>query len=1844
MTKVSKLLNSLFLGGFILMASPQKAESFGFFPPTPPEPVADIPGNIEKVISQVMALQRQYSTIKTQMKSLSLDGILGGIMGEFINAEMNHYTNGPKTPGKGKMVAADIGGTHIEEGDLSETNYYDAFTKLFLTMPIISQINGKDVSYQVVRTAYKRKSIEYQQDIIIDTYLAGRLTEDYLNLVDNTISRLESCQKTGNAEGGCTFFGMKFEEVGSNTSEPGEGNQGDSGLLGAARNTYIITVVYDKLMRIVEDLTATEALYRSSKQLPLINPVPRGGSQSSAEDYTNRGFKFAYHQEHESVYADDVIISKFTPSKECKGESSKDCPVASNKKAEDMKNMDSAESLGKLQQIDVWLQQALILHNLKVQLPEYKSQYRKYLKSIDMHKKAIATLQQSDKCVNEFLTNYRATSTAAVENTKWGAPQAFLNASSYEAMKEANDYENRTGISQDLILEYQKNIDDVIIGTTPECKGYVANCPEGYEQSDVCEAEGEKLYKCRLKMIERDSSEDMAANSSIETLYEDSKDEPSTSNANSTFNDADYLSDASQLDKMSTDSRIQVETTWQIGKEKIMELTKNHYLEFAPWHDQQELQRTYLNKKYSNIKKIISSIDEGVAAFKIAKALSENASYSDHNSMDSQALADANKYVRAITRCKQPSTVTAADITTEQPSFCSNAASGTTCPESIVGNNGNGTVTATKKVIDGYTPEGTPIYTTKSETWSQKVSLTNNSLCTFTQTPKELVTTNAVEGCPGSWDLTPSFLVKKYFSAVKEMGNCQSDPAEAMRVTANGKDRVVSQDKLKAVIDRRIANDNDIRNFIRNYNTWQTNKKTQLARKKAEMNSLNETIDKATKKKNIANKEKIRSENRMKSIQTEKDRLKDQKDLPKVASDVKELCAIDIQIMKLEFEKAAIEGKAIDEIAWESTSNCVEAVAKMQEETGQTLKKPLYGDKPDVKEYSLRDAENASDSAWVANPYKIEDINIHIIPHWADKAKTEQDAIIAVAKTSRESLKVEIKKLEEEITKAAEIFADPDGNAVVTGFALNQTIEKIEQEKPSYIALATEKYSELEEANDKYEDFLESGKRMQHKTKTKKVCSGWGPWESCKNVPVTYPSDNLTATMKTFLYEDKAVTELVKQGINDTWWTTISINNTLNKLRDLGIPDTFATDGSVPSSLLTLAGQIKDEIVEYAVNKIANNIDMADKAIKAERERAETLVENYAKSLGVCDDNCGNLTAAQWSKISTHSNYDQHKEGSSIVKGSMISGHESLINNLRTPGGAYAGTLNTAGITDLSDVFGIPSTELYDGIQDDNLKYRDDKYFVALPARGNNYLGHPNPVCTRDSDGTPQLNNEGLEVGDCGAGRDFRAPQGPLLNLPPLREVFYFSPQDYYDIPRKDNVPSITHLLNLRYPGDAEHKWEYMPEIWQYLLARPNMRNGYFQQTFEERSFGNGTFEQLIPSDNNYRAIIARGGVYPCLLDGQYYDIEGSDDVDGLKFKTRASLPTGVSKVPNCYEIARNKKAGTVCNTYNSGKKGICHLLADHGKNKDTQTDFGTTRTEMFKNYSELGQFLYYGSGQLRYRPLQQNIHEKLTNQNDSENTIDRQKAETALFKRNLFGSFLEAVNSEHSTKKNMDNAESDIQDSMRSLCKQLHSQDRIVSDNPNEKEPEDCNSECQEQHAQICVDYIMSKGGLAVSAYDDSYGVTGEYTDAKYNTIDCSKKNKYCRVSKGSTVNSYYECLFCTLDEWQDKLIDKVKHGGTDDKGKFAMGFNAIKSTYANDLSRIDERVSDIENNIKIFENDPLEIAYISQGTKADKVSSEVSTNKANKTAARRSDDNAIKSMDNQGQVVPYCPTYIYK
>ena len=1782
MKKVLKISQSLCICAALLLGSPNNAEAFIPIPPMPWSLEVDLPGNIGKAFSQVQSLALQYKTIKSQLNTLSLKSISGSLLGS-LKKNFRNDENKPKNPGKG-IAKGYIDGISLSETTDDEKSYFDAYNKLFLLSPSTESYTGEEQfgkeGYQIVDVAYKNKATEYRQDVIVDTYFTGLMTERYLMLVEKTLKRLEECQNSIDTNK-CVFFGLQMVEIPSEDNpqdlQQEDENKPNPGVLAQMKNTYIVSTVYDRLMRIVEDLTATEALYRAAKQMQLAEPIKL--NESSAEKYIPQIYNFASRDIEEKIYAKSLLSRK--KQSECFDSGGKGCP-GYNKESADLKNMNDAAIMQTINEIEEELNTAAEWHNMKKEMPKYKTKYRQYLIAKEIHDNALKALKDSENCAKTFLTEYSIEEPDFV----WGTT------------KNSNDHENREvgSLSRWLINQYEQRTMNKIIGSDKDCDGYYENCPMGYkpDMEKHCEVlnengeiirEDKNLHPCIVETVVEDNDKEACKQGEMNDCLENTQKKAENFDPKGENGD-NYLKDATGEEAIDLGSRIALETPWQIGAEMLMDLVDNKKLQFRAWNDQKSFQEEYLRQKYRNIGIIIKSMDTAVNAYQIAAA-NANDKNLDAENRDKQTNDQLTEMINSIAFCMPMSEA----IEEAKKEFCIGDETEIMC--NVVADNSTGKITGTREV-KSVNYKGEVVTNTYTKEWNQIVSLNNNS-CAFKNEEYESkdleIKDNNTNSCESAdWDLSVGYLVRSYYN--QYLGNCaptSKENAQAMYNKANANGRIVAQDKLfdanqNGVINIRIAEDNAMKEFIRNHEIKINQLKTRITQNQASINKYNDDIDKATRRKNMAQKAKTLAEQRIKNIDAEIDMLRARQ--RKTENNEKsKSCATDYQIMKLNYEKNQIKQ---DKPQWKCPDSCKDLATKNL----------ICSNTAENYLISLRTFEEQGENS---------NLDKYVLIDEAKKAISQQQKLIKDEEAKKGLLQEEIKETKAKIEDLNEEFAD-------------EYVEKAEQSQEA-----------IEEANEEFESFMEEvngrqKKRMENSQKNGR-CRKHKLFGGCKSYyNREYERDDLTTTITQVFADSDNLQETVKAQINQEIIGDISqIESVLQN--NFGIPSQFVLDETFSKfgmatgtfTALEIIEKIKDEIVDVAAGIIAHQITNADEIIAKAQESALQRVEKRRRDLGVCE-NCPQPNPM----LSLLSEQRYHEE-------TVISEHKRLITELN----------RLSNSTIVPNIFGIP----------ENAEETDVDYFVALPARGINYKGKAEYETA-------------LGSADENAGRDYLVPKEPFIHLPPVREVFYYSAQDYDDTPKskKKNKPVISYLLNKKYPGTKDpyaEQWENLPEIWRYLLARPNLRaDRKYQQTFGERSLEKDRLNEILEgSDSDYNTIIARGGTYPCRIGNRIYDAVGNkDSVKNIEFVYRSDSPFTSKYMQQCRDIRLYSEKP--CNKYGTRKNSICHLLSNHGPKetnkksnyKDWQEMKNTRNLSMFADHSELGLLL---GKELKYRPMQRNINEYLISEdkNNTENNINRQKAEHAAFTHNVFGSFLETVNAEYNARKSLEKIEEETKTIFVEICKMIHDQKdaagKPITIGKEDSIPDSCNNECMKEHNEKCAEIMFEN--FAKSAEDKIYGTANEYKNAIYNGITC-------RPEKGKLVQaSLYDEIFCMMNDKKDEKLEK------------AIGyFNKLKEYSVEDRNRVYEYLISIMKEIAALKVDENEVTLITpdvdvdiqntnmsnldkvnnviyQKVKDELMDKEIKKAKADREVERENDDLAISSMENQSQIVPYCPFFIY-
>lgn len=1684
MKKISKFIKCLMLGSLLLAANSQKAEAF-LFPPMPWDPVLDIPGDASKYIGQAFKIKHTLSSGFNLDNAMGLTGLKGGFIDgawsklkEAKSPEMD--TKGKiKTPGKGAVSASSE--LKIDADSVDEEQFFNAYHTLFFTHDFnAGSIEGASPS--LLETAYKNKAEEYQQDVAIDTYLSAKLVEDYLATADKTLNRLERCQSGDFDEKECIFFGLKMAKVTDETSS-GESDSDNKAQLAAARNAYIVTMVYDRLLRVVEDLTAIEAVFQSSRQMGIAQPISESEKQSSAAEYINGKYRFAYADSQNGVFAKGTPIVNFNnKAAKCEGSNDpKKCPQL-NKDKTKIKNVEKTEVLKQLQPIEGYINKAVTVHNLKSSLPQMKSLYRQYLLQQEIHRKAKILVETSEQCIVNFLNRH------ADNDMK----QAWYGGAEPQGEKRF-EYNNRKGIAGELIREYDEKSINIAIGTSEDCNGlYEQNsCPAGYTwvagENEQCKGMG----TCEIELITEEAEEGEAI-TQIDENYTGGKDVSKINAKYKDMADTDGFMDGTNAETTIQDSRKSAELSWYLGRDKLLETMKKQEMKFKPWNDQKMLQAEYLRNKYRNIGLIIRSTDQAVASFKLAEKVAQSYSSEDV----------ATKYIKAAASCESIANAK----TKARAKYCTSEY--TQC--SVTDNDGM-IITKRKKNETRYDSEGNPYIVTVSVpdiTENQKVSL--GYTCVYT---KGASAVNTEEIC-----LTPTCLVRTYFK--KAWGD-----ADGFYHAAKGKGRVIAVNKLQAVITERKDQEDKVKTLVKKYQEQIRATKIAVENAIIALSSTNKAIDEARKNKNVANEELGKTNRRLTAIGEERETLKNRKD----NINKEDLCAKEQRLGNLDNEESCLKtGRPAKSYSCASCKG-LSGLSKAEQDCS----------KKELSCVAFLTTFEVQNKTLVKN-----DAEKYINKPSAIATQKKYESQIEEKTAQLEMLKERVKTLQEQLKAQTEEFAT------------------------EYLKAENDAQEAIEEKNQEYEDFMvdSSGEnqRFQMRNANKTECYKKGALGiGCKKKgPKRIEKNNLEATF-TNIISNKALEKVMEDELNRIFF---SGNNVVSLLTKAGVPGSFVVDGTfsaigLPAGATTvqaLAEKLKDNVVRIAAKELTAKIKAADEKVEKAVKNGEDKVKDFMDAHNI--NGTGQQTPSQ----------------SYLEKPSAD--HQPLLNELRNI---------SKNVVEGENLFGIPEDAEFASMLDketaeENDAITDTAFFVGLPARSNNY---------RDK-----------AADDANAGRDYMSPHDMLASLPPLREIFYFSAADYEDIPQEKGKPVLTELLKGKYCNESNNcEYEYLPEVWLHILARPNLRaDKKYQQTFIERSFSDAKLNDLVQNRlansgiigakaSDYRAIIGRSGVYPCRTKGGIVDMGGGDKVPNMRFKTRSSLPAGMTSVPTCQEVELKG-----VNAY--------HLLADHGKGKNIKDTEKTSPTNepMYEKHSELGQLL---TEKMAYRPLQKNIHEYLNDSKNEDNNIERQKAELASFKRNVMGDFLVTVTTEYNARKNLESMQKTVDEMRENLCTQLA---EIWKENGEDYDVESC-----------------KKQALASNYKDTAYFEQGE--DKEYGKIKCSQGRK-----------SFYEQVFCDLDTKKDKYVKDAQ--------------NALKATESlgapteEAKAYLEERLEKIKNYIDndgtlIVDN--KEISIIQPDIDRAEIKGVVLTAKANRRVMLDSAEEGLQATENQNQAVAYCPVY---
>lgn len=1858
----------------IICASIKSSHAFGPYPPMPFDIVLDVPANAGKVVSILQETKRLADSVKRYQKSLNIQAVVGKVklfatqelglpsmegLGLGGNGDLGGITGGgaiggfgggsgsEKTSGTGDVLAKNID-LDIDEGETDETKLEDAFYKLFAIYPVesadLKDSVGEQVKLPILKLAHQQKTKEYQQDMIMKTYLYAQKKELYLDLIEKTVDRLDACQKAMGAdsgleepEGGCTFFGMQMVQVphqealdaegasdgdGGDSGEGGEGETEEpAGQSEEMQNAYVVSMVYDRLLRIIEEMTAVEAEFKASQQLNIITPAEQGeAQQSDASTYTNHMFKFAYTEQYE--YNNALVLTPRSATNIIKALREKINNVDGNLN----KNVeDETPDVGKLQGLENILNKAIQIHNLKSQLPDYKMQYRQYLMAEKIHKRTFNSLRESEQCIIDFMQDYGGESAVS----QWRGAENPFNTLTYIVN---HDLRADNSISKALLKEYQDETDKKILGATDDeqCKDhYIAGhvCPSGYtlDTEKPCQevdengktniiknADGQELYPCVVKTITPEIPEDSVNGSNFADMGATAGQERtdnfaavgiSDPNDENSFNENEFMSNSDQSAQLENDTRKKNEMAWRIGANKMMELTEAGILKFDPWVDQKYLQKEYLRNKYRNLRLIVKSMDQAKISYMVAK---EEEKLDDITFSEGllQGLQNISTYVplyEVVEKAKQ-------QYCDKDNFYCNGT--GSLAFSSTENKNEGSVIIRGYKIVTNYVrdSENNIVYNEDGspQTYETKKAASKGPFYSQVLGKQNYKNAEAsTEAFVTAFNGLPLELKNKYLAEELAKANVNYDVetlADAFYNIAKSEGRRVARDLLENVFDTREKVNKELKNFLNGYygpNGLITTLEKTIESQKTSLDNFIIEQDQAQQAKNKALDEQKRT----------KERLLDIENQIKIQAE---------RIEKLEDELKVEQAKA--------KPNRV--IVALKEKSKRAADKKIEQFKEE-QEY-LTSSEEACETDCPTNEYlpqKVIENNLSI-------ANTK----LETAKAKTNEIKISIAENQKKLEELKEKFSD------------------------EYLVKAEELQKDIEVSNTAYEDFVEpenedTPKRMEKiggscKVKILGTCFKYGNED--------YDTDNLEKTISVFYNSGLELKDHIQKYINDsispdvieTALSSLNIANEFYLAED--IADLGLTAGLQTAAMTNIVSAIKEEMVKQIVDQIVTIITNADKLIQDEMKAAIDEIEEVAKELGVHENAATNDEGEVDVYDATKYGYTVDDNGNRTPN-EVTTKHKELIDKLKD-----SELKDFLSDEIIAKIYGIP--ELNEDVEATHKQGShplvDDEYFAGLPARG-------------------------VMKDDINSGRDYSAPKGPMMNLPPLREVFYYSPLDYDDVPKEGYKPkrpkkarfspSISHLLGYKFDTyDTGEKWEYIPEIWRYILAVPSLREDErFQQTFIERSMKADKLNKHVTKETNnvekinneYAHIIARAGVYPCRLGSKIIDVQATMD-----FNNKGDKLKGYN-IKYIYTSAPENSSYPVCKEVTAYGNTITHQLADEGKNT-AKMEKNNLAITSYNEHSELGQFIDKNK---QYRWFLQSVYTFLTDTTKKTkketppnqiNNVWRQLHDLSAYKRNLFGNFLDTVSAEKDAKTNLENSEYQLKEVLAQLCEQVHDLGVTIGDTEKaiselqdkcnqcvekcQEDPEnnvECMEGCEEicseeaiekQKTDICVNYAFQKG-LAKNIDDKAYG-KGEY-------------DGYNGVSEGSKM--LYDEIYFLLDEEKDKLLKGKQEFPSKDPNHPEKTLNLtydeviaeFKSKHTTKSGEWDSRIADrmevIEAMHTALTQDSNEIVYLTPDENNVTNNEGLGKARANKRQSFDSGEEGLKGMDNQSKIVPYCPSY---
>ena len=612
-----KLIKIVTISSLLVVISGMSSQAL--LPPGPASPTVDAPTDVAFSLKNVASTAQVYSTQMqtyannaTKAVKAAKSNYLGkftGFMGGLFQKKEKQAIPGSKTIQESKI--ADI----YDSEDVKKALY-----TLFLAYP--SKCEEPDDFAQCV--AYKAKAEEFYQDTLIEIYTSVRLLEEELVTLNQQVDQLST-----------TFAG------GSTGNDGAESGEDENGVWKNAYNAY---ETMDSILKITQEIIAMKMQYEAALLLrnniepaPYLTKKERKAKEQAAQEAEKTSYfieekvKIATSGKisHSQVLVFGQISQTLSSQIEDKKSSSfkisqlslpigltiqQDSNQISTTQTSEISEEDDEEDyvydptlygnvtfvdaakplinspfagneekileLDKITPVYEKAQEALVVHNLLQSLDSYQEIFKNYEQYKKLHEKAIAAVEEADKCVIQYL------------GRRYASPEKIWKGEMADAA--VNDYEARQGLS----------------GWAVEAFSLAKS-----EESTPIEPDD-------LGTIELDMSIDLDDANSADNLQKDIEKQDNSGLVNP--------SQTEEIEKATRESQL---ISFNVGAEAAKLLVEDQYksnpqwgiqtVKFPLWNDQVSFYNQYISGKYNNIKDYLQQFDVSNLIVEIAYPLNK---------------------------------------------------------------------------------------------------------------------------------------------------------------------------------------------------------------------------------------------------------------------------------------------------------------------------------------------------------------------------------------------------------------------------------------------------------------------------------------------------------------------------------------------------------------------------------------------------------------------------------------------------------------------------------------------------------------------------------------------------------------------------------------------------------------------------------------------------------------------------------------------------------------------------------------------------------------------------------------------------------------------------------------------------------------------------------------------------------------------------------------------------------------------------------------------------------------------------------------------------------------------